>query len=104
MNPLDVQSRLEFARAGVAVLRTLAIKKQTMRYHQFGIAIGLIDDGAKWEPWHRQQVADILQIIAAAEKTANRSSGTSALEFERIVTGKGEPGAGIRKTSKIVRS
>ena len=103
MKPLDVQTRLEYARAGVAVLRALTLTDKTMRYHQFGIAIGLIPDGAKWQPWHRQQVADVLQIIAATEQTANKNTGTAAIEFERIVTETGKPGAGISKKSKIVR-
>jgi hypothetical protein len=103
MKPLDVQARLEFARAGAAVLRALALVDKTMRYHQFGIAVGLIADDAKWEPWHRQQVQDVLNIISAVEDTANKNSGTARLEYERIVNESGEPGAGITKKSKIVR-
>jgi hypothetical protein len=103
MKTLDVQARLEYARAGVAVLRALGITDTSMRYHGFATAIGLIPDGGKWEPWHRQQVAEILQVMAATEKTAGKKTGTVPLEFARIVTAKGEPGAGVRKTSKIVR-
>jgi len=103
MKALDVQSRLEFARAGVAVIRALHLTDATMRYGEFAIAIGLIPDGGKWEPWHRQQVADILNIIAATEKTAGTRTGTLPVEFERIITGQGVPGVGIKKTSKIVR-
>ena len=41
MKKIDVQARLESARAGVAVLRGLQILDQTMRYSQFATAIGL---------------------------------------------------------------
>ena len=103
MKALDVQERLEYARAGVAVLRALHLADKTLRYSEFAKAIGLIADGGKWEAWHRQQVADILNVIAATEKTAGTKTGTQAIEFERIVTEKGAPGSGINKTSKIVR-
>src|SRR5947209_7685842 len=102
MKKIDVQARLEYARAGVAVLRGLQILDQTMRYKQFAIAIGLIADGENWEPWHRQQVADILNIIAATERSAGNSE-TAPLELVRIVTASGEPGAGFKKASRIVK-
>ena len=40
MNKLDVQARLEYARAAVAVLRSLKITDRTMRYSDFAAAIG----------------------------------------------------------------
>jgi hypothetical protein len=103
LRKLDVQARLEYARAGVAVLRALQIMGKTMRYHEFGAAIGLIADGEKWEPWHRQQVPEILQLIAATERKAGTISGAPPLEYERIVNEKGKPGGGFPKVSKIVR-
>ncbi len=75
----------------------------TMRYKDFGIAIGLIPDGEKWEPWHRQQVADILNIIAATERTVEKASSTAPAEIDRIVNESGEPGTGFEKKSRIVR-
>jgi hypothetical protein len=58
MEGLDIQDRLEYARAAVAVLRALKIKDSTMGYGELARAIGLIPEGGRWEPWHRQQVAD----------------------------------------------
>jgi hypothetical protein len=60
MKALDVQSRLEFARAGASVLRALALVKATIRYADFATAIGLKREGERWEVWHRKQVSDIL--------------------------------------------
>jgi hypothetical protein len=98
---LDVQARLEYARAAVAVLRALRIADRTMRYGEFAAAIGL---GDKWQPWHRQQIADILNLVAAAERQAGDKTEVEPLQFERIVTGQGKPGKGIKKASKIVRT
>ncbi|HVB17349.1 MAG TPA: hypothetical protein VNF04_12500, partial [Stellaceae bacterium] len=55
----------------------------------------------KWQAWHRQQVAGILRLIAAAEKQAGKKTGTAAIEFDLIINDKGVPGAGIRKQSRI---
>ena len=99
---LDVQARLEFARAGVAVLRALRITDRTMQYGEFARAVGLIADGEAWQPWHRQQVSELLRIIAAVERQARTATGSAPLEFERIVNSKGEPGAGVGGTSRIV--
>ena len=98
---LDVQARLEYARAAVAVLRALRIADRTMRYGEFGAAIGL---GEKWQPWHRQQIADILNLVAAAEQQAGDNAGLEPLQYNRIVNAKGESGTGIKRTSKIVRT
>jgi hypothetical protein len=102
MKTLDVQARLEYARAGVAVLRALQIRSATMRYNEFGKAIGLIPDEEHWQAWHQQQVAGILRLIAAAEKQAGKKTGVAPIEFDRILNEKGMPGAGIRKPSRIV--
>ncbi|MGI8840229.1 MAG: hypothetical protein ACR2F8_05535 [Caulobacteraceae bacterium] len=56
MKTIDVQARLECARAAVAVLRALQITDKTMRYGEFAKAIGLIADGDDWKPWHHQQI------------------------------------------------
>jgi hypothetical protein len=100
MKTLDVQARLEYARAGVAVVRALRTAKATMRYKEFGEAIGLIPEGGDWEPWYRQQIRDVLNIIAAV--TNQPGCAKIELDFERIVTEDGEPGAGFYKTSRIV--
>src|SRR5262245_10517319 len=99
---LDVQDLLEYGRAAVAILRSLQITNSTMSYGDFARAIGLIEGpDARWEPWHRRQVADILYALAAIERKAGRRS--MPLEFKRIVGAKsGQPGQGLSKTSKIV--
>jgi hypothetical protein len=98
---LDVQARLEYARAAVAVLRALRISETKMRYSEFAKAIGVMSDGENWEAWHRQQITDILNLVAATERQG-RNAGIEPLQFERIVTGDGEPGLGFYKTSRIV--
>jgi hypothetical protein len=105
MNALDVQDRLEYARSAVAVLRSLQITAKTMRYGEFAKAIGLISDTESWKPWHRQQIAEILNLVAAAERQGAKSLDIEPLEFERIITGKtSQPGKGISKESRIVRT
>lgn len=104
MKTLDVQARLEYARAAVAVLRALQISKSTMRYGDLARAIGLISDEDHWEAWHRKQIADILNLVAATERQSASDATIRPLEFERIVTADGEPGAGVHKTSRIVSS
>lgn len=101
MNKLDVQARLEYARAAVAVLRSLKITDRTMRYSDFAAAIGLLSDGEVWKVWHRNQITDILNLVAATERKG-RNAGIGALEYGRVVTGAGQPGPGFKKTSKIV--
>jgi hypothetical protein len=73
MKRVDVQARLEYARAAVAVLRALKISDRTMRYGEFAKAIGLIADNEPWEVWHRNQVSDILRIVAAVEHQSTRA-------------------------------
>jgi hypothetical protein len=104
MKTLSVQGRLEFAHAGAAVLRALALLKTTMRYADFATAIGLKQEGEKWAPWHRQQVADILNLIAATERDAGKKTGAAPLQYGLVVTGSGSPGAGVHSVSKIVTS
>lgn len=102
MKALDVQSRLEFARAGASVLRALALVKATIRYADFATAIGLKREGERWEVWHRKQVSDILYLIAATEQTTGKKTGSAPLQYDLVVTGTGSPGAGVNSTSKIV--
>ena len=102
MKALDVQSRLEFARAGASVLRALALVKTTIRYADFATAIGLKREAERWEVWHRKQVSDILYLIAATEKTTGKKTGAAPLHYDLVVTGTGSPGAGVHSTSKIV--
>lgn len=61
MKALDVQDRLEYARAGVAVLRSLQITDRTMSYAEFARAVGLMTQTEKWQVWHRQQVISLLR-------------------------------------------
>jgi hypothetical protein len=103
MKTLDVQARLEYGRAAVAVLRALKIANRTMRYGEFAKAIGLMGDDESWQPWHRQQIGDILNLIAAAERQAGQNTGVDPLEFDRIITAQGEPGVGFYKSSRIVK-
>jgi hypothetical protein len=102
MRTLDVQARLEYARAAVAVLRALRIMDATMTYRDFATAIGMMSENEKWEVWHRDQVTVILNLIAATERQG-RSQDAVPLEFRRVVKAADkQPGKGFYKTSKIV--
>lgn len=101
MKSIDVQARLEYARAGVAVLRGLHLSNSNMRYAQFARAIGLMAPSEKWEVWHRGQVTEILNLVAAAARQGG-GSDIDSLHFERILNADGKPGTGFWKSSKIV--
>jgi hypothetical protein len=107
MKALAVQSRLGYARATVAVLRTLKITQTTMRYIDLARSIGLMSGHDRWEPRLRQQIEDILRLVAAAERQKGGGADVEnePLEFERIVTAKnGQPDDGVAKTSRITRT
>ena len=102
MKTLDVQDRLEYARAAVAVLRALPIANTTMTYRGLSEAIGLMAPGDEWQPWHRQQIGDVLNLVAATER---QGGGESQIQFDRIVRAvAGEPGSGFFRNSRIVTS
>jgi hypothetical protein len=103
MKKLDVQARLQYARSAVAVLRALHIVDRTMGYKELGLAVGLISDNERWEPWHRQQTADILDVASAVENKAG-ATDTRPLEFDRIINEReGKPGKGIAKKSRLIK-
>ncbi|HEX4157548.1 MAG TPA: hypothetical protein VHY79_03665 [Rhizomicrobium sp.] len=103
MKTLDVQARLEYARAAVAVLRALNILNMTMTYGQFAVAIGVMSKGEKWEVWHKNQINVILNLTAAAERQG-RSPDSEPLEFEKLVRqSDGESGEGFYRKSRIVQ-
>jgi hypothetical protein len=106
MKTLSVAERLDYARATIAVLRALKITQTTMRYIDLARSIGLMSDTDKWEPRLRQQIEDILQLAAAAErqKGGGANPDNDPLEFERVVTKDGEPGQGVVKASRITRN
>jgi uncharacterized protein (UPF0147 family) len=97
----DVQARLTYARAGVAVLRTLRMVGKTINYREFAMATGLIHDGEQWEP-HRQQIHDILNLIAAAERQPGVRSKAVPLALEMVVAESNMPDHDSWKTSRIV--
>jgi hypothetical protein len=91
MKTLDVQARLEYSRVAVAVLRALQNSNGEMRYGEFARAIGLVSGDETWKIWHRQQIADVLNLVAAAERQG-RSAGVKPLQFHRIITCDDKPG------------
>lgn len=110
MRALDVQDRLEYARAAVAVLRAIKImderigrahgQRTTIRYQDFARAIGLIPDAEKWHISYRNQIADILNLAAACNR---QRRPRIVLEIERVVDQSGKPGSGFWKEARIVR-
>lgn len=104
MSDLDVQKRLHYALAAVAVIRGLKITNSTMRYNELARSIGLLEENGEWHIRYRTYITDILSLAAAAENQSGLDkSGKEPIEFHRIVNDEGEPGAGIVKTSKIAR-
>lgn len=104
MEEIDVQERLEYALATIAVIRGLTITDRTMRYNELARAIGLLPEGAPWHIRYRTYITDILSIAAAVEnQTGPNTGGSEPLEFHPIVNEDGEPAWGFLKTSRIVR-
>ena len=97
---LDVQDRLEYARAAVAVLRALKILDRTMRHQDFARAIGLMPDAEKWYISYRNLIADILNLAAACSRQRRPHI---TLEIDRVVDESGKPGSGFWKRARIVR-
>ena len=89
MKTLNVETRLECARAAVAVLRALRISNNKMRYGEFAKAIGMMGESEPWEVWHRNQITDILNLVGATERQAGSAFDMEPLEFERVVTADG---------------
>ena len=81
---LDTLHTLQFACGAVAVLRALEISDATMAYSDLGKAIGLVE-GA-WEPAHRQQVADVLDLVSAVDKQTEVLPPSIALTLRRSYT------------------
>lgn len=103
MKPLNVEARVGTGARGRRRSSRLKGYRQEKAYAEFSAAIGLIGGGEKWQPWHRQQIRDILNLVAATEEKAGSNTGAEALQFERIITAdEGKPGAGFYKTSQIV--
>jgi hypothetical protein len=102
MKLLDLETRLEMARAAVAILRGLQIADAKMTYGELARAIGMIKPAESWEAWHRTQIGDILKIVGAVQAQSGAAAEHHPIEFERIVSEQGEPGPGIAKRSRIV--
>jgi hypothetical protein len=104
MEALNVQDRLQYALAAVAVIRGLKITGKTMRYNELAKAIGLLAEHAEWHVRYRTFIIDILSIAAAVEKQSGpKLGGSDPLDFNKIVNEDDEPGTGILRTSRIVR-
>ena len=104
MVELNVQDRLGYAIAAVAVIRGLKITGKTMRYNELARAIGLLPEHDDWRVRYRTLITDILSIAAAVEKQSGpKFGGSDPLDFNTIVNEDGEPGTGILKSSRIVR-
>jgi hypothetical protein len=97
-NKLDVRRHLECSARGVTVLRELTANDKTMRNHEFGRAIGLIGKEGPWQPWHRQQVTNVLRLTAAVDIHNNKNE---TLDYHRIVGPDGKPGKGVNHNSRL---
>jgi hypothetical protein len=99
MKALTVEDRLEFARATVAVLRSLSATDRTIHHKELAIAIGLMGAADKWEVGHRNEISKILDLASAAQKQGSKAD---PLEFNPVVRQADEqPGSGISKTPRI---
>ena len=102
MKFLNLETRLEMARATVAVLRALQVADSKMTYGELAKAIGMVKPDESWEARHRTQIGEILKILGAVEVQSGSAAETNPIEFERIITKEGEPGPGIAKRCRIV--
>lgn len=83
------------------VIAKLMKDNALMTYGDFAGEIGLIADGEYFNQNHAQKVTVVLCFSAALD---HQCSGTTPLEYERIVTARtNKPGAGVKLTSRIVR-
>lgn len=95
---LDVQKRIECMLAGVQVIRMADKFDRTLTYQEFAKEVGLMGRAERWQPWHRKQVSDILDAIAAVD----RQGGGSTINFRRIVNAAtGQSGSGVEHESRI---
>jgi hypothetical protein len=102
MKKLQVETLLDCATRAATVLRKLDASEGTTRFHEFGREIGLISSDERWKPWHRQQIATVLNVVAAVDRLANRDKET--LGYARVVGASGMPGKGVSHISRIVVS
>lgn len=100
---LTVEARIACCVEAVRVLRELAVADTTMRYQGFAKAIGLMPQDAKWQPWHRRQVSDILYMVLAIEGQCV-GAPKAPLQHERVVTANGMPGLGVTRVPNIALS
>jgi hypothetical protein len=99
MKKLSSEDRLRSALAAKSVLRALDRSNSTLTYQQFAEVIGLKVENEPWHPSHRQQVGNVLKLLAAVEKSAVEKASS----FQRIVNADtGEPGAGFYRDVKLV--
>ena len=96
---LDTLTLLQHACGAVSVLRSLKQDDRTTTYKPFAVAIGLIKPGGAWEPWHRRQVSDVLDLAALVAKHTGET-----LDFARVINLSGEPGVGLNRKSHFVRA
>jgi hypothetical protein len=97
---LDVKARLDCASVAVTVLRALQTSDGEMPYREFASAIGLMSDDDAWDAWHRQQITDVLSLMAASERQS-RSADIRPLQFHRIIPWDGERRPAFYQTSKV---
>lgn len=100
----NVETKLDYVRASVAVLRTLQVTNKTMKFEPFCRAIGLIPDKTKWNLRYRAPAIEILDLAAIVDGQAKgMSTTTNPLQFERLVDDKGKPLLGFYKRLQVVR-
>ena len=98
---LNVQERLSYAVAVVAVLRLLRETNETIRYHALGQAIGFIPESEPWHVRYRDPITEVLCLAAAAARQGGAAE-VDALEWHRIVDQDGSHFQETLKKSRIV--
>jgi hypothetical protein len=95
---MKLREKAAYVFAGVAVLETLHVTGKTVTYKEFGQLIGLVRD--EWLFEHRNQVSNILYLIAAMQE---KYCDDGRPDFDRIVRASdGEPGAGLDRDARLV--
>jgi hypothetical protein len=99
---MKTRDYLKYLPIAEGVIQTLEATDRTMSYGEFGRAIGLIE--GSWEPRHRKQVSNVLNLLSAIDRKFN--DGQRTINFHLIVNAQtGESGSGADEIGwKIVTS
>jgi hypothetical protein len=100
---LTLDERLTYGKALADQLRKLRVSKVSVTYKTVALEIGLMKPDERWGAYHRTQITQLLNMIAAVDKFGNATPEFADEDYRWIVTeANGEPGQGFYSSSRIV--